>query len=61
MTHRHPPVDDSDLSSASTIRWFLFRLRRHLGWARTQGIGRLIEEDELNPVERIPNTIRKAP
>jgi hypothetical protein len=57
--HR-PPVDDADLTSASSIRWFLFRLRRHLGWARTQGIGRLIEEDELNPVERIPNTIRKA-
>jgi hypothetical protein len=57
---RERHVDDSDLSSVSSVRWFLFRLRRHLGWARTQGIGRLIEEDELNPFERIPNTIRKA-
>jgi hypothetical protein len=58
LRRRHP--DDADLSSASSLRWFGFRLRRHLGWARTQGIGRLIEEDELNPLERIPNAVRKA-
>jgi hypothetical protein len=60
MTPRRGRSDDSDLSSASSARWFAFRLRRHLGWARTQGIGRLIEEDELNPLERIPNAMRKA-
>jgi hypothetical protein len=57
---RRRAADDSDLSSVSSFRWFVFRVRRHLGWARTQGIGRLIEEDELNPFERIPNTLRKA-
>ena len=30
------------------------RLGRHVRWAREQGIGRLIEEDQLNPLERIP-------
>ena len=60
MTRRRRAVDESDLASSSSLRWFLFRLRRHLGWARTQGIGRLIEEDELNPFERIPNAVRKA-
>jgi len=28
------------------------RVRRHLRWGRTQGFGRLVEEDELNPVTR---------
>jgi hypothetical protein len=60
MTGRHPAPDDSDLSAVSSLRWFAFRVRRHLGWARTQGVGRLIEEDELDPFERIPNRIRKA-
>jgi hypothetical protein len=31
---------------------FVRRLRRHLHWARSQGVGRLVEEDELNPVTR---------
>jgi hypothetical protein len=30
------------------------RLGRHARWAREQGLGRLIEEDQLNPLERIP-------
>ena len=30
------------------------RVRRHLRWAREQGVGRLIEEDQLDPFERIP-------
>ncbi|MEA3509929.1 MAG: hypothetical protein U9R51_00700 [Actinomycetota bacterium] len=28
-------------------------MKRHLYWARTQGIGRLIEEDELDPRDRL--------
>jgi hypothetical protein len=28
------------------------RLRRHLRWGRTEGLSRLVEEDELNPVTR---------
>ena len=30
------------------------RMGRHARWAREQGLGRLIEEDQLNPLERIP-------
>lgn len=30
------------------------RVGRHVRWAREQGVGRLIEEDQLNPLERIP-------
>jgi hypothetical protein len=60
VTRRRTPPDDFDLSSASWPRWFTTRVRRHVGWARTQGVGRLIEEDELDPFERIPNALRKA-
>ena len=30
------------------------RVARHVRWAREEGIGRLIEEDRLDPLERIP-------
>jgi hypothetical protein len=36
------------------------RVARHIHWARDQGVGRLIEEDQLNPFERVPLAIRKA-
>jgi hypothetical protein len=29
------------------------KVRRHLRWGRTEGFGRLVEEDELNPVTRV--------
>ena len=38
-------------SGASRLRR---RVGRHARWARDQGVGRLIEEDQLNPLERIP-------
>jgi hypothetical protein len=38
---------------------FVRRLRRHWRWGREQGFGRLIEEDELNPVSRLSNSYRK--
>ena len=38
----------------STGRRLARRVGRHLRWARQQGVGRLIEEDQLNPLERIP-------
>src|SRR5919109_1661580 len=39
--------------------WTVRRIRRHLRWAREQGVGRLIEEDNLDPFERIPTAARK--
>lgn len=57
----HPfPDGEPDPASTSELRWQLFRLRRHVGWARTQGLGRLIEEDQLDPLTRIPAAIRRA-
>ena len=41
-------------------RRLLGRVTRHIHWARDQGVGRLIEEDQLNPFERIPLAVRKA-
>ena len=57
--HRHRD-DEPDPTSTPELRWQLFRVRRHVGWARTQGLGRLIEEDQLDPFERIPAAIRRA-
>jgi len=36
----------------SAIRFLAGQVRRHLVWARTEGLGRLIEEDQLNPIDR---------
>jgi Sulfotransferase family len=36
-----------------------WRLWRHLHWLRTQGLARLVEEDELNPVERATKAAAK--
>src|SRR5262249_43819930 len=60
MTGGRRRNDDVDLTSASWPKWVVTRVRRHLGWARTQGVGRLIEEDELDPAERTRNAWRKA-
>ena len=35
------------------------RIKRHIYWARTQGVGRLIEEDELDPRTRVANAWAK--
>ena len=35
------------------------RVRRHIDWARQDGIGRLIEEDNLDPRARVSNAWRK--
>lgn len=42
------------------LRRFARRATRHVRWARQQGVGRLIEEDELDPFQRIPLAIQKA-
>jgi hypothetical protein len=51
---------EPDPQSTPPLRWQLFRIRRHIGWARTQGVRRLIEEDQLDPFVRIPAAIRRA-
>src|SRR5918995_1735117 len=51
---------EPDPQSTPPLRWQLFRIRRHIEWARTQGVRRLIEEDQLDPFVRIPAAIRRA-
>jgi hypothetical protein len=43
----------------SPLRYTAGRLRRHLRWARTQGLGRLLEEDDLNPLARASRRVAK--
>jgi hypothetical protein len=54
-----PPTGEPDPTSSSA-RWSWMRIKRHLEWARSQGVRRLIEEDQLDPFERIPLVARKA-
>jgi hypothetical protein len=41
------------------LRYTRWRVRRHLHWLRTQGLARLVEEDELNPVRRATKAAAK--
>ncbi|MEO7269239.1 MAG: sulfotransferase domain-containing protein [Knoellia sp.] len=50
-----PPV-----SPESRPRYLLRKVLRHAYWARTEGIGRLVEEDRLDPRERVGTALRKA-
>jgi hypothetical protein len=50
-------------SSNATQAWLPYyagKIRRHLHWARTEGLGRLVEEDRLDPRERLTTALRKA-
>jgi hypothetical protein len=42
-----------EAADRSSWRWTRDRIRAHWDWGRTQGWGRLVEEDQLDPVERI--------
>ena len=43
----------------SAVAYTAHRIARHVRWARTEGIGRLIEEDRLDPRERIATAAAK--
>lgn len=42
------------------LQYLFGKAARHVRWARTEGIARLIEEDRLNPWERALTSVRKA-
>jgi hypothetical protein len=50
-----PAPEPRDPWTAYTAR----RVRRHLGWLRTQGLARLVEEDRLDPVDRAVTRLGK--
>lgn len=41
-------------------RYTAKRVARHIHWARTEGVMRLVEEDQLNPVTRVRSAVAKA-
>jgi Sulfotransferase domain len=43
----------------SPMRYAAGRIRRHLHWARTQGVRRLLEEDDLDPIQRASRKVAK--
>lgn len=50
---------DHSAAEPSALAYTLKRIRRHVQWARTEGLSRLIEEDRLDPRTRIPVAWRK--
>jgi hypothetical protein len=57
------PVPETAAASQPEQSWLPYYLRkagRHIHWARTEGLGRLVEEDRLDPRERIATGWRKA-
>lgn len=47
------------LDGKTGLRRLGFELRRHARWAREEGIGKIVEEDQLNVFERAPVAARK--
>jgi hypothetical protein len=47
------------LDGKTGVRRFTFEVRRHARWAREEGFGKLVEEDQLNVFERAPVAARK--
>lgn len=45
---------------ASSLARTRARIGRHIRWGREQGFGRLVEEDNLDPVERVRTAVSKA-
>lgn len=48
-----------DVDSANRWQRPILRLGRHVSWARSQGLDRLIEEDDLDPAQRIARAYGK--
>jgi hypothetical protein len=48
-----------DVDTVTGPRRQLVRVQRHLHWARTQGVGRLVEEDDLNVADRARRALAK--
>src|SRR6476469_6916604 len=42
------------------LAYYARKVRRHIHWARTEGVARLVEEDRLDPRERLQTAWRKA-
>lgn len=47
-------------SASSSIGYSWQRVVRHIGWLRTEGVAKLVEEDNVNPRERIAMAVSRA-
>jgi hypothetical protein len=43
----------------SSLTYTARRIARHVHWARTEGVRRLVEEDRLDPRERVVTALGK--
>lgn len=44
---------DTTVRDARLLQWWVGKCWRHVQWARTEGLARLVEEDQLDPRDRI--------
>src|SRR5207244_1167709 len=58
LVHRTPVTRVCKTRAVNLSRTWR-RIRRHWRWARTEGIGRLVEEDQLDPVARFRRASEK--
>ncbi|MEJ5915160.1 sulfotransferase domain-containing protein [Pseudokineococcus sp. 1T1Z-3] len=55
-----PPHPDAREGAAGALSHLGRKVVRHVRWARTEGVGRLVEEDRLDPRERLRTAWRAA-
>jgi hypothetical protein len=53
------PGKPGRLEKPDRLAWLLQRVRNHWRWAREQGLRRLIEEDQIDPIERAARSLEK--
>jgi len=62
MPDARPRSPGSSLVPRSDVTWAAYalgRLWRHAAWIRTEGLARLIEEDQLNPLDRVGSRLAR--
>jgi hypothetical protein len=62
MPYARPRSSERSSVPASDRTWAAYaagRLWRHAAWIRTEGLARLIEEDQLNPLDRVGSRLAR--
>ena len=55
----HEHAGDPNGETLGPLGFFLRKASRHVHWARTEGFGRLVEEDRLDPRRRLASAARR--
>ncbi len=53
-------MPQTPITEPSSFTYTVRRVQRHIGWIRTEGLRRIIEEDQLDPRKRLAIARRKA-